>query len=544
MAQTVTEISGNIVDVPNATIYPGTLQIRDGRIVNIVKDRKGYDTFILPGLVDSHIHIESSMLVPSEFARLAVVHGTVAAVSDPHEIANVLGVDGVKYMIENGSTVPFKFYFGAPSCVPATPFETSGAAIEAEQIEELLRRDDIKYLSEMMNFPGVLSSDPGIMAKIKLAKKYGKPVDGHAPGLRGRRLEKYVAAGISTDHETLEKREALEKIKLGMKIMIREGSAAKDFDSFVGLLVDYADQCMFCSDDKHPDDLVRGHINDMVRRALRLGIDMMNVLTCACVNPVRHYELDVGLLQTGDLADFMEIDSFQDFNILRTFINGEVVAERGRPLLPRTAPRIVNSFRARKKEVSEFSVKKAGDRMEVIEAIDGQLFTNRLRAAPRVSDANVVSDTDRDLLKMVVVNRYEDAPPAVGFVKGFGLQRGAIASSVAHDSHNIIAVGVEDEAVCRAVNLIVEHQGGMAVVCDSEERILPLPVAGIMTDQDGFQVARRYSELDGLAKALGSRLQAPFMTLSFMALPVIPRLKLSDKGLFDAEKYSLIGLFQ
>ena len=544
MAQTVTEISGNIVDVPNATIYPGTLQIRDGRIVNIVNDRKGYDTFMLPGLVDSHIHIESSMLVPSEFARLAVVHGTVAAVSDPHEIANVLGVDGVKYMIENGSTVPFKFYFGAPSCVPATPFETSGAAIEAEQIEELLRRDDIKYLSEMMNFPGVLSSDPGIMAKIKLAKKYGKPVDGHAPGLRGRRLEKYVAAGISTDHETLEKREALEKIKLGMKIMIREGSAAKDFDSFVGLLVDYADQCMFCSDDKHPDDLVRGHINDMVRRALRLGIDMMNVLTCACVNPVRHYELDVGLLQTGDLADFMEIDSFQDFNILRTFINGEVVAERGRPLLPRTAPRIVNSFRARKKEVSEFSVKKAGDRMEVIEAIDGQLFTNRLRAAPRVSGANVVSDTDRDLLKMVVINRYKDAPPAVGFVKGFGLQRGAIASSVAHDSHNIIAVGVEDEAVCRAVNLIVEHQGGMAVVCDSEERILPLPVAGIMTDQDGFQVARRYSELDGLAKALGSRLQAPFMTLSFMALPVIPRLKLSDKGLFDAEKYSLIGLFQ
>ena len=544
MGQTITEISGNIVDVPNATIYPGTLQIRDGRIVNIVEDRKGYDTFILPGLVDSHIHIESSMLVPSEFARLAVVHGTVAAVSDPHEIANVLGVDGVKYMIENGSTVPFKFYFGAPSCVPATPFETSGAAIEAEQIEELLIRDDIKYLSEMMNFPGVLSSDPGIMAKIKLAKKYGKPVDGHAPGLRGRRLEKYVAAGISTDHETLEKREALEKIKLGMKIMIREGSAAKDFDSFVGLLVDYADQCMFCSDDKHPDDLVRGHINDAVRRALRLGIDMMNVLTCACVNPVRHYELDVGLLQTGDLADFMEIDSFQDFNILRTFINGEVVAERGRPLLPRTAPRIVNSFRARKKEVSEFSVKKAGDRMEVIEAIDGQLFTNRLRAAPRVSDANVVSDTDRDLLKMVVVNRYEDAPPAVGFVKGFGLQRGAIASSVAHDSHNIIAVGVEDEAVCRAVNLIVEHQGGMAVVCDSEERILPLPVAGIMTDQDGFQVARRYSELDGLAKALGSRLQAPFMTLSFMALPVIPRLKLSDKGLFDAEKYSLIGLFQ
>jgi len=544
MGASTEKISGNIVDVLDSTVYPGTLEIRNGRIARIAKDKKGYETFILPGLVDSHIHIESSMLVPSEFARLAVIHGTVAVVSDPHEIANVLGIDGVNYMIKNGKAVPFKFYFGAPSCVPATPFETSGAEIGAKQIDRLLKRKGINYLSEMMNFPGVLNDDPGVMAKIRLAKKYGKPIDGHAPGLRGKDLGKYVAAGISTDHEALGKEEALEKLKLGMKIIIREGSAAKDFDTFIGLVEDYPDQCMFCSDDRHPDDLVLGHINELVKRALRLGIDRMKVLRCACVNPVRHYGLEVGLLQERCHADFIEIDNLTDFDVLRTFINGELVAERGKTLLPRVAAGVVNKFEAREKQVSDFFVRKAGARIRVIGAVDGQLVTNRLSMAPKISDDNVVSDTERDLLKMAVVNRYQGALPAVGFATGFGIKKGAIASSVAHDSHNIIAVGATDGAICQAVNLVIEHQGGMAVVSDDVRKILPLPVAGIMSNQDGFQVARQYSEIDRLAKQLGSSLKAPFMTLSFMALPVIPKLKLSDKGLFDGEKFELISLFE
>ncbi|MBM4462808.1 MAG: adenine deaminase [Chloroflexi bacterium] len=544
MGTAIKKISGNVVDVLNSTIYPGTLEIRKGRIAHIAKDKKEYETFILPGLIDSHIHIESSMLVPSEFARLAVIHGTVAVVSDPHEIANVLGIDGVNYMIKNGKAVPFKFYFGAPSCVPATPFETAGAEIGTKQIDRLLKRKDVKYLSEMMNFPGVLNGDPGVMTKIGLAKKYGKPIDGHAPGLRGKDLEKYAAAGISTDHESLGKEEALEKLKLGMKIMIREGSAAKDFDIFIGLVQDYPDQCMFCSDDKHPNDLALGHIDELVRRALRLGIDKMKMLRCACANPVRHYGLEVGLLQKGCHADFIEVDNLTDFNVLRTFISGKLVAERGKTLLPGVAAGVVNKFGARRKQVWDFSVKEAGERIRVIGAVDGQLLTNRLAMAPKVSGGNVVSDTERDLLKMVVVNRYQDAPPAVGFVTGFGLKKGGIASSVAHDSHNIIAVGTTDEVICQAVNLIIEHQGGMTVVDEDAKRILPLPVAGIMSNEDGFQVARQYAELDRLAKQLGSRLKAPFMTLSFMALLVIPRLKLSDKGLFDGEKFEPTSLFE
>ena len=543
MKSVIKGISGNIVDVLNSRIYPGTVEVRDGRIASVTKERKKYGTFILPGLVDSHVHIESSMLVPSEFARLAVRHGTVAIVSDPHEIANVLGMEGVNYMIDNGRTVPFWFYFGAPSCVPATPFETSGARIGTEEVDRLLKRSDIKYLSEMMNFPGVLNSDPEVMAKIGLARKYGKPIDGHAPGLRGQALEKYIAAGISTDHETLEREEALEKLKLGMKILIREGSAAKSLDAFAGLIEDYPDQCLFCSDDKHPDDLALGHINELVKRALEIGIDRMKVLRCACVNPVRHYGLEVGLLQEGDSADFIEVDDLESFHVLRTFIQGRPVAERGKALIPQVAPKTINNFQARRKQLSDFSVKKAGERMEVIEAFDGQLFTNRLSVAPRIADGRVVSDTGQDILKIAVVNRYQDAPPAIGFIRGFGLKKGAIASSVAHDSHNIIAVGVTDEAICEAVNLIIEHQGGVAVVDDNEKGLLPLPVAGIMTAQDGFEAARLYSELDKLAKQLGSKLHAPFMTLSFMALLVIPRIKLSDKGLFDGERFRFINLF-
>ncbi len=534
--------SGNILDVINSTIYPGTLEIKEGKIVNIVKDNKEYDIFLVPPLIDAHVHIVSSMLVPSEFARIAVIHGTAATVSDPHEIANILGVEGINYMLENSKTVPFKFYFGAPSCVPATTFETAGAELDAEKVEGLLQRDDIKYLSEMMNFPGVISNDPMVKAKIELAKKYGKPVDGHAPGLRGKQLEKYIKAGITTDHETCEREEALEKLQLGMKILIRESSAAKNFDALIDLIEEYSDYCMFCSDDKHPDDLVKGHINGLVKRALDLGYDKMKVLKVASLNPVKHYGLEVGLLRKGDYADFIVIDNFKDFNILKTYINGQLVAEEGKTLLPKIPVGIINHFKVREKRDSDFMVKKGGEKIYVIQAIDGQLVTEKVQEAPLVSDDYIVSDPERDILKLAVVNRYEDVPPAIAFIKNFGLNRGAIASSVSHDSHNIVAVGVSDKDIAKAVNLVIKNRGGLSIVYDDVEDVLPLPIAGLMTDEDGFRTAKRYSNFDKLAKGLGSNLRAPYMTLSFMALLVIPKLKLSDKGLFDGEKFEFTDL--
>lgn len=543
MRKGVDSVSGNIVDVVNSRVYPGTLEISGGRIAKIVEDDKEHDSFIVPGLVDAHVHIESSMLVPSEFARLAVVHGTVATVSDPHEIANVLGMDGVRYMMDNGELVNFKFYFGAPSCVPATVFESSGAKIGVAQVEKLLKERRIKFLSEVMNFPGVLNDDPEVMGKIGVAIRYGKVIDGHAPGLRGEALEKYVKAGISTDHECFDKDEAVEKVKLGMHILIREGSAAKNFDALCFLIEEHPDRCMFCSDDKHPNDLARGHINEVVKRALDMGMDRMRVLRCACVNPVLHYGLDVGLLQTGDAADFIVVDNFEEFNILKTYINGELVAQDGKCLLPKVPVRVVNKFRAGKKKVLNFFVKKEGERINVIEAIDGQLITNKAVETVKVSHGNVVSDTQRDVLKIAVVNRYRDARPAIGFVKNFGLKKGAIACSVAHDSHNVIAVGATDEAICDAVNLVIENKGGLSVVYDDVKEVLPLPVCGIMSNEDGLRVAEAYLRLDEAARELGSKLRAPFMSLSFMALLVIPKIKLSDRGLFDGEKFEMMSLF-
>jgi adenine deaminase len=533
----VKTVSGNIVDVLNSEIYPGTLRISRGRIVGVLREDSEYRNYIIPGLVDSHIHIESSMLTPSEFARVAVIHGTVAVVSDPHEIANVLGVDGVQYMIEDSEIVPLKFYFGAPSCVPASSFETNGASIGPEQVEELLRLEDIKYLGEVMNFPQVLNDESAISRKIGIAKKYSKVIDGHAPGLRGKHLEKYVNAGISTDHECFTKEEALEKIRLGAKVQIREGSAAKNLDELIPVVDEHHESCMFCSDDRHPDDLVKGHMNDLVKRALNHGIDIMKVLRVACVNPVLHYKLDVGLLRVGDYADFLLLDSIDDFRVLKTYINGEIVAEEGRSLIPNRASRIVNNFTVGKKEVADFALPYKKADLNVIEAIDGQLITNRLVVTPKVLNGYVVSDVERDILKMAVANRYKDAPAAIGFVKNFGLKKGAIASSMAHDSHNIIAVGVADKDICRAVNLIVDKRGGISAVSEDKEVLLALPIAGIMSNENYSE----YTDIDNTAKSFRSPLHAPFMTLSFMALLAIPKIKLSDKGLFDGERLEFIS---
>ena len=536
-------LKANVVDIFNENIFSAEIKIEDGIIQKIIPmaDDKSLP-IVLPGFIDAHVHIESSMLLPSEFARLAVVHGTVATVSDPHEIANVCGIEGVKFMIENGKKVPFHFCFGAPSCVPATTFETAGAAINSNGVDELLQMKEIYYLSEMMNFPGVLYNDDEVMKKIASSKKHNKPVDGHAPALRGDDAKKYFDAGISTDHECFTLDEAMEKANLGVKILIREGSAAKNFDALIDLMITHPRQIMFCSDDKHPDSLVNGHIDLLVKRALAKGFDLFEVLYVACILPALHYKIPVGLLRENDAADFILIDNFQKFNIKKTFIKGNLVAENGVSKIESVQEKIVNnffSFEISKDEI-RISKKKNDAQIKVIEAFNGQLITHEILCTPKFQDDEMVSDVENDVLKIVCVNRYQKAKPAVAFIKNFELKTGAIASSVAHDSHNIIAVGADDDSIIQAINLLMKNNGGICAVNNSEEKILPLPIAGLMSEQDGYAIAKKYSDIDAFAKSLGSKLDAPFMTLSFMALLVIPKLKLSDKGLFDGEKFEFV----
>ena len=535
-------LRGQIVDILNKRIYKGEITIKDGKIASIIEKEHNVNTFILPGFVDAHIHIESSMLVPSEFARLAVTHGTVATVSDPHEIANVLGVKGVEFMINNGKQTPFKFNFGAPSCVPATSFESAGAIINSDDIKTLMANPDIKYLAEMMNYPGVLFDDDEVMKKIAWAKHYNKPIDGHAPGLRGDDISKYIAAGISTDHECFTYDEALEKLQKGMKVLIREGSAAKNFEALIDLLPEHFENIMFCSDDKHPDDLIVDHINRLCARAVAKQIDVFKVLQSACINPVKHYNLDVGLLNVGDAADCIVVEDLKAFKTLQTYINGKLVYDKGVLKIESIPFEILNNFNCDKKEISDFKFESNSKQIRVIEALEGQLVTNEVIADSLLKNGNLVSNIEKDILKMTVVNRYQNQQPAIAFIKNFGLKEGAIASSVGHDSHNIIAVGVSDEAICKAVNLIIENKGGICAVSNSEQKIVSLPIAGIMSDKDGKTIGLQYAELDKMAKQLGSSLHAPYMTLSFMALLVIPSLKLSDKGLFNGSTFKFTPL--
>lgn len=534
-------ISGQLIDLFQKRIYPATVNVENGIISSIRETNAAPAHYILPGFVDAHIHIESSMLVPTAFARIAVVHGTVATVSDPHEIANVCGIEGVHYMIDNAKQTPFRFFFGAPSCVPATSFETAGAHIDAKAIEELLSHPDIWYLSEMMNYPGVLFKDAEVMAKIVAAKKAGKPVDGHAPGLRGEDAHNYAAAGISTDHECFTIEETLDKIDAGMHIIIREGSAAKNYAALADLLRTHPDKVMFCSDDKHPDELVLHHINGLVKRSLDKGYDIFDVLRAACVNPVLHYGLPVGMLRANDPADFIVMDNMNNLNVLQTYIAGQLVAEKGKSLLPHVPVEPINKFMAQRKHASDFAIKaiSAEPMIRVIEANEGQLVTNELQLPGKVVDGYLVSDVENDILKMAVINRYDkNAQVATAFIRNFGLRKGAIASTVAHDCHNIIAVGVDDDALTAAVNALVDCKGGISVAVTAEDiYTMPLPIAGLMTSGDGYEVASTYASIDAKAKELGTPLHAPFMTLSFMALLVIPSLKLSDKGLFDGQKF-------
>ena len=537
-------IGGQIVDLVNSRIFSGVVVVENGKITKIEQQPVGNTQYIMPGFVDAHVHVESSMLVPSEFARLAVCHGTVATVSDPHEIANVLGVDGVKYMIDNGKKVPFKFFFGAPSCVPATAFETAGATLNANDIEELMAIDDIYYLSEVMNYPGVINEDPELMRKINAAKKHGKPIDGHAPAVTGSDLQKYIGAGITTDHECFRLAGALEKISLGMKILIREGSAARNFEALIPLMATHPDKLMFCSDDKHPNELVKGHIDELVRRAIALGYNAMDVLKAASLNAIRHYNLNVGMLQLGDDADFIVVDDFKNPVAKQTYIKGMLVAEKGEPNIKYVETETPNHFEANFIEEEDLFVPNLGKKIKVIECLDGQLITKQFVTEPKVGQDGLVTDVERDILKLVVVNRYQPSKPAVAFIKGFGLKRGALASSVAHDSHNIVSVGVTDKDILHAVNLLIEHTGGVTAYCSTEMVAVPLPVAGLMSNENGYEVAQAYQNADALAKRLGSKLYTPFMTLAFMALLVIPELKISDQGLFDVKKFGFTSIYE
>ena len=539
------KITGKIIDVKNQKIFNAEVFINGSKIQKINQVSEEFSNYIIPGLIDAHVHIESSMLIPSRFAYFAVKNGVVAVVTDPHEIANVLGIKGIDFMIEDSKKVPVKFYFGASSCVPATSFETSGAVLGVEEIKKLLYRDDIYFLSEMMNFPGVIYKDPQVWAKINCAKKIGKPIDGHAPGLRGDDLKKYVEAGISTDHEAYTYEEAEEKIKLGMKIQIREGSAAKNFEALYKLIDNYPDSVMLCTDDSHPDDLAKGYINKLVKKALDKGLDLFNVLRAATLNPIEHYNLDVGLLQEGDPADFIVIDSLENFEILQTYVNGTLVYDKGKVLfdLPEL-PEPPNKFVADYITPLDISVAKKTNKINVIQAIEGELITKKLVVELNDNNEFVYPNIDDDILKIVVINRYVSSEPSIGFIKGFELKKGAIASSVAHDSHNIIAIGTSDDEIVKVVNHLIDLKGGL-VVSDGEKILsLPLEVAGLMSSTDNpLDVAKKYEELNEFSKTLGTKMRAPFMTLSFMALLVIPELKIGDKGLFDVSKFDFVDLF-
>ena len=541
--QTAT-IQGQYVDILDKRIYPAILSIEDGRIVSITECDEAPNQFILPGFIDSHVHIESSMLIPSSFARLAVVHGTIGTISDPHEIANVCGLEGVQYMIDNGKKVPFHFFFGAPSCVPATAFETAGAVIDSVDIAKLLASPDIYYLSEMMNFPGVLHQDAEVMQKIKAAHAIGKPIDGHAPGLMGDLAKQYIAAGISTDHECFTIEEAVDKLSFGMHILIREGSAAKNFEALYELIDDHPKKVMLCSDDKHPDSLLEGHINQLCARAVAKGINVFNVLRAACINPVIHYQLPTGYARVNDPANLILVENLQDFKVIEAYINGQLVAQNGHSLIEPIQATAINQFNAHPIALSDLQLPDAtypskDGMVPVIHAIDGQLITNLVWTNPSIKDNAIVADIEKDVLKVVVYNRYHAAKPKIGLIQSFGFKSGAIASTVAHDSHNIIAVGVDDESILKAINLVVHEKGGISCVQGESSKVIGLPIAGLMSTADPYQVANDYIEIDKMAKSLGTQLGSPFMTLSFMALLVIPHIKMSDLGLFDGDQFKL-----
>jgi len=537
-------VKGNVVNPVERTIKGAEITVENGKIVSINFSEPIAGPFILPGFIDSHVHIESSMLLPSRFAEMAVKHGTIAVVTDPHEVANVAGVSGVRFMQANSQKVPFKFFFGVPSCVPASPLEKSGAVLDAKQVSGLIAEENFYFLAEMMNFPGVINYDEEVTRKISAAKKSNKPIDGHVPGLIGEMLQKYVSSGISTDHECSTQAEAEEKIRLGMKIQIREGSAAKNFDNLSPLLSKYPKDVMFCTDDCHPDYLKQGHINKIVSRAMAKGHDLFDTIYAATITPIEHYNLPLGKLRIGDPADFILVNNLEDFEVIETHIQGRLVYKDGNVQFsqPNEKP---DNFIFRDKFIGDLSVIATGSKMHLIEAIDGELLTKNLLIDAPVEQGNeVFANPQNDILKIVLLDRYSNTLPQVAFIKGFGLKKGALAASIAHDSHHIVAVGCDDISLKASLKWVVSNRGGLCFFNGEEGDGLQLPYFGLMTDENGEKVSRVYEQLNQKVKEFGCSLESPFMTASFMALTVIPEIKINHNGLFDSINFKTISLFE
>jgi len=534
------KISGNIVDVVNKTIYKGEIYFTD-KIKKIIKTENVDEQFILPGLVNSHVHIESSMLSPFEFSKQVVKHGTVAIVTDPHEITNVLGVSGINYMLKNSKNAPLKIFYGAPSCVPATTYESSGAELNSKQIDTLFKNNKVHFLSEMMNFPGVIFDDIEVHDKLKIAKKYNKPIDGHAPGLTGKNLEKYINSGITTDHECFTLSEALGKIKLGMKVQIRDGSAAKNFEALYSLIDSYPDMIMLCTDDSHPDDLIKGHINLIIKKAFKKKLNYFNIVRSCTYNPINHYNLPVGLIQKNDFADFVVCNNQYYNKIISVFINGNNILKNNYKVMKLNSP---NNFKASTIKSEDIKINKNGNFCNVISVIDGELITRK----ERIKNENVfnINELKKGYNKIVVLNRYKkNIKPIIGIIKNFNIKKGAIASTIAHDSHNIICVGKDDSEIVKAINMLIDSKGGISASCKKNSIILPLEIGGIMTNKSAKVVANKYKQISNFAiNKLGCTLKSPFMTMSFMALLVIPELKIGDKGLFDIRTLEFVNLFE
>lgn len=537
-------IGGNIIDILEREIYPGVISVDNNIIKSISRNSEKYDHYILPGFIDAHVHIESSMLIPKEFSSLVIKRGTVAIINDPHEIANVLGIPGISFMIENSKESLVKTFFTIPSCVPSTAMDYSGAEISASDIENMIEHFPFIGLSEVMDVPGVLN-DRKVRNKIEIALNNDLIIDGHAPQLRGKDLEKYIAAGISTDHECSDINEAIEKINLGMNILIREGSAAKNYEALKYLIKDYPDHVMFCTDDSHPSDLLHsGHIDKIVRRANKDGFDLFDVLKIACINPIKHYRLNVGYLRVNDPADFIVVNDLVSFDILSVFLNGEekynINADQVKVEKTTSHCKSLNNFKRTPLQREEL-IKSIQNKVTCIGVLNNEIITKKILFNIPKPLQNLESDIERDILKIVYVNRYENKPPQIAYITGIGLKKGAFASSVSHDSHNIIAVGCNDHDLLMAINAVIAEKGGLCTVIENETIILPLPIAGIMTSESGKEVSLTWDLLIQKLKMNGCVLDSPFMTLSFMALIVIPELKIGEKGLFEYSKFDFIS---
>ena len=539
-------LKGNLLNFSTGEIYPAEISIHDGLIkcVKPVKDSKSikkenFKDVILPGFIDSHLHIESSMLTPSRFAEVVVPHGTTSVVADPHEIANVLGTPGIEYMMADAATVPLNVFFTAPSCVPATPFETSGAVIDSNEIDKLLKKEEIVALGEMMNFQGVLNDDEEVLWKLNSAKKRKKPVDGHAPLLSGKELCKYIAAGISTEHECTTPEEVFEKRKLGMKIMLRQGSSARNLKDLIPAGGDF-----IVSDDKHPEDLIQGHVDQMLREAIDYGLDPIKAVKMVTINPAEHYKLNKGHISPGRDADLVVVDKLENLNVKKVFINGKLVARDNKPVFQVKPVEIGNSIKVKRKPPSSFEIKSNNQKeiVRVIEVTEDQLTTGEFETVLKVKNGALQPDMEKDILKISVVERYGHNRVSNGFIHGFKLKKGAIASSIAHDSHNIIVVGTSSQEMANAVNNLIKNSGGLVTTSDKQYNSLKLQIAGLMSSKPANQVADNLRALQEKVKELGCKLDSPFMTLSFMALLVIPKLKISDQGLFDVEKFQFVDV--